>query len=121
MSIGSTINNRNLVFYTMDDIEKEDVLLKLSYIGYPGEINPEENQKIYEWLYKNYGIFIDDSKPSTINIFFETRKLSTYFYKDLTLQFWCSLKDILALWKCNNGVLSGPSIDNYINPNREWS
>jgi hypothetical protein len=31
------------------------------------------------------------------------------------------LPDILKLWKCKDGVLEGPSIENYEEPETEWT
>jgi hypothetical protein len=75
-------------------------------------------------LYKEYGIDIEEGlrSPGSFTLVFQRYILCDYFgvmgKNDIIKKI---LPDILKLWKCEDGELIGPSLENYEEPNTDWT
>ena len=96
-----------------------DIILRLSYIGYSGKTNLQD---LMDWMYKNYQISLDNDIPFW-KLYFENKLLiiSKIVNLDDYGIFLYISELILRLWKCENGILDGPEINNFEEPDIEWT
>ena len=97
-------------------LSETDIVLRLSYLGYPGKFNLQD---VMDWMYREYQIIVDKDN-NFYKIYYGTKLLLIVRLKDCDI--FCALMDIiLKLWKCEDGILSGPSIENFEEPDVEWT
>ena len=96
-----------------------ELILKFGWIGWKGDL--KDLDSLFDWLYKEFGIYIEEGKFST-HLIFQGSVLCDYYgvwSKECIIQ--NILPDVLLLWKCEGGNLEGPSLDNFEEPNTEWT
>lgn len=99
----------------MDQIE---LILKLAEIGWRGEI--ENIDSLFDWLYKNFQITLE-KKGNTYILRFGNYVLCRYYGVKKNEVPEKILPDVMLLWKCKDGIIDGPSLDNYEEPEVEWT
>ena len=104
-------------------LTESDIVLRLSYIGYRGKFNLHDT---ISWLWMNFGIQIvkNNEEYYSYNIYFESHLLLIIQFgnnEEESEVFRVIMGIILKLWKCENGILSGPSLDNFEDPDIEWT
>lgn len=100
-------------------METTELILKLGWIGWTNNLS--DFDPLLNWLYKEYGIYIEKEGKS-FNLIFQNHYLCRYYNitrKDDIIKY--ILPDVTLLWKCCDGNLDGPSLDNYEEPNIEWT
>ena len=99
-----------------------ELILKFGWIGWTGDLMDLDS--LINWLYKEYGIDIEEGvrSPGSFTLVFQRYILCDYFgvigKNDIIKKI---LPDILKLWKCEDGELIGPSLENYEEPNTDWT
>lgn len=77
---------------------------------------------LIDWLYKEYGIDIEEKRSGSFSLNFQGYTLCDYYgvmgKEDIVKNI---LPDITLLWKCEDGELMGPSLENYEEPNTDWT
>jgi hypothetical protein len=103
-------------------MDTTELILKFGWIGWTRDLM--EIDALVDWLYKEYGIDIEEGlrSPGSFTLVFQRYILCDYFgvmgKNDIIKKI---LPDILKLWKCENGELMGPSLENYEEPNTDWT
>ena len=101
-------------------MDTTELILKFGWIGWKGGL--EDPNSLINWLYKKYGIDIWEKRPGPFSLVFQGYTLCDYYgimrKEDIVKKI---LPDILKLWKCENGRLEGPSLENYKEPNTDWT
>ena len=105
-------------------MDTTELILKFGWIGWKGGL--EDPDSLINWLYTNYGIWIKETPLPNPNAYylllFSGEILCQYFgLKQRNKIVEEVLPDILKLWKCENGRLKGPSLENYEEPNTDWT
>ena len=105
-------------------MDKTELILKFGWIGWKGGL--EDLDSLINWLYTNYGIWIKETPLPNPNAYylllFSGEILCQYFgLKQRSKIVEEVLPDILKLWKCEDGALIGPSLENYDEPNTDWT
>lgn len=105
-------------------LTESDIVLRLSYIGYRGKFNLRDT---ISWLWESFGIQIvmrNNGEFYGYNLYFKSHLLLIIQFgnnEEESEIFRVIMGIILKLWKCENGILSGPSIDNFEDPDIEWT
>ena len=100
-------------------METTELALKFGLIGWRGEL---DDPTLFEWLSKKYKVMVKETLlPNTYLLLFEDCILCQYYGLLGSRIADEILPDILKLWKCEEGVLEGPSIENFIEPETEWT
>ena len=103
-------------------MDTTELILKFGWIGWTRDLM--EIDALVDWLYKEYGIDIEEGlrSPGSFTLVFQRYILCDYFgvmgKNDIIKKI---LPDILKLWKCEDGKLIGPSLENYEEPNTDWT
>jgi len=103
-------------------MDTTELILKFGWIGWTRDLM--EIDALVDWLYKEYGIDIEEGlrSPGSFTLVFQRYILCDYFgvmgKNDIIKKI---LPDILKLWKCEDGELMGPSLENYEEPNTDWT
>lgn len=103
-------------------MDTTELILKFGWIGWTRDLMDLDS--LTDWLYKEYGIDIEEGlrSPGSFTLVFQRYILCDYFgvigKNDIIKKI---LPDILKLWKCENGELMGPSLENYEEPNTDWT
>jgi hypothetical protein len=103
-------------------MDTTELILKFGWIGWTRDLM--EIDALVDWLYKEYGIDIEEGlrSPGSFTLVFQRYILCDYFgvmgKNDIIKKI---LPDILKLWKCEDGELIGPSLENYEEPNTDWT
>ena len=103
-------------------MDTTELILKFGWIGWTRDLMDLDS--LIHWLYKEYGIDIEEGlrSPGSFTLVFQRYILCDYFgvmgKNDIIKKI---LPDILKLWKCEDGELIGPSLENYEEPNTDWT
>lgn len=102
-------------------MDQTELILKLAEIGWRGDLF--NIFSLRDWLYKNFQILIEKRNViGSWRLWFGDKILCQYYNirdeEDLIMKI---LPDITLLWKCESGILDGPSLDNYEEPKTEWT
>ena len=103
-------------------MDTTELILKFGWIGWTRDLMDLDS--LIDWLYKEYGIDIEEGlrSPGSFTLVFQRYILCDYFgvmgKNDIIKKI---LPDILKLWKCEDGELMGPSLENYEEPNTDWT
>ena len=103
-------------------VDTTELILKFGWIGWTRDLMDLDS--LIDWLYKEYGIDIEKGlrSPGSFTLVFQRYILCDYFgvmgKNDIIKKI---LPDILKLWKCEDGELMGPSLENYEEPNTDWT
>jgi hypothetical protein len=103
-------------------MDTTELILKFGWIGWTRDLMDLDS--LIDWLYKEYGIDIEEGlrSPGSFTLVFQRYILCDYFgvmgKNDIIKKI---LPDILKLWKCEDGELIGPSLENYEEPNTDWT
>jgi hypothetical protein len=101
-------------------MDTTELILKFGWIGWTRDLI--EIDTLVDWLYKEYGIDIEEKRPGSFSLLCQSHVLCDYYgvmgKKDIVKKI---LPDILKLWKCEEGKLEGPSLENYEEPNTDWT
>lgn len=112
---------------------KEDIILKLNYIGYSRPIKDliTDLPGILEWLCKKFNFTyittpfttIKTGQVSIIALVHGKEIVSKYFIDNSEKSGISVLlvPEILKFWKCIDGVLEGPDWSIYITPQEDWT
>jgi len=102
-------------------MDTTELILKLGWIGWKRGL--EDPDSLINWLHINYGVLLKETP--LLNVFlllFNGEILCQYFgLKQRKKIVEEVLPDILKLWKCEDGELMGPSLENYEEPNTDWT
>ena len=104
------------------DMDTTELILKFGWIGWTRDLM--EIDALVDWLYKEYGIDIEEKRSGSFSLIFQGYTLCEYFgvmgmgKEDIVKKI---LPDITLLWKCEDGELMGPSLENYEEPNTDWT
>ena len=102
------------------EIDTTELILKFGWLGWKGDLRDIDS--LVDWLYKEYGIYIEKKKSGAFSLMFQSCVLCDYFGvngKDDIVE--KILPDITLLWKCEDGKLKGPSLDNFEEPKTDWT
>ena len=101
-------------------METTELALKFGLIGWRGEL---DDPTLFEWLSKKYKVTVKETSfLNTYLLLFKDCILCQYYGLELEGRIAdVILPEILKLWKCKEGVLEGPSIENYEEPETEWT
>ena len=103
-------------------MDTTELIFKFGWIGWTRDLMKID--ALVDWLYKEYGIDIEEGlrSPGSFTLVFQRYILCDYFgvmgKNDIIKKI---LPDILKLWKCEDGELIGPSLENYEEPNTDWT
>ena len=103
-------------------MDTTELILKFGWIGWTRDLMDLDS--LIDWLYKEYGIDIEEGLrcPGSFTLVFQRYILCDYFgvmgKNDIIKKI---LPDIFKLWKCEDGELMGPSLENYEKPNTDWT
>ena len=101
-------------------MEKTDMILKFGWLGWRGDLSDIDS--LFDWLYKEFGLDLEEEQPGTFKLIFQSRILCKYFgVRSREEIIDRILPDTLLLWKCEDGKLEGPSLENYEEPNTDWT
>ena len=104
----------------MDYMDTTELILKFGWIGWTRDLTDLDS--LIDWLYKEYGIDIWGKRPGSFSLVLHGYTLCDYYgiigKKKIKKKI---LPDILKLWKCEDGELIGPSLENYKEPNTDWT
>ena len=99
-------------------MEEIELILKLSEIGWIKEI--EDVDFLFDWLYRNFQISLE-KRGDAYTLYFGNCILCRYYgIKKYEIPKKI-LPDITLLWKCKDGIIDGPSLDNFEEPEVEWT
>ena len=96
-----------------------ELVLKLDMIGWSGGLTDIPSLAIF--LYRQYFIAID--YDSSYTIYFENQPIIKFYNLKDSAESYSKvlIPEILKLWKCRDGVLEGPSLENYEEPDTDWT
>ena len=101
----------------MDTVE---LILKFGWLGWKGDLSDIDS--LVDWLYKDYGIVIEEKRKGSFSLIFQSHVLCDYYgivgKEDIIKKI---LPDITLLWKCEDGNLNGPCLDYFEEPDIEWT
>ncbi len=59
-------------------MDTTELILKLGWIGWSGDLEKDVDSLV-DWLYKEYGIDIEEKKPGSFSLSFQGRVLCYYY------------------------------------------
>lgn len=103
-------------------MDTTELILKFGWLGWTGDL--EDIDSLLDWLYKDYGIDIEEGLrcPGSFTLILQGYAVCDFFGilgKEGIIK--TILPEILKLWKCEGGELVGPSLENYEEPNTDWT
>lgn len=100
-------------------METTELVLKLAEIGWKGDLT--NLSSLFDWLYREFQITIE-KKYTTWYFWFGEWLVYKYFGiksdEEIVTKI---LPDVTLLWKCSGGNLEGPSLDNFVEPEKDWT
>ena len=101
-------------------MEETEMILKFGWLGWRGDLS--DLNFLFDWLYREFGLYLKEEQPGTFKLTFQSCTLCKYFGVRSREEIIDKiLPDILLLWKCEDGKLDGPSLENYEEPNTDWT
>lgn len=103
------------------EIGKQEIELRIFYLGYRGKIEERLGSELFRWLYDNYSIRVIQEYPYNYKIFYGTKYLIELTSRSKKHPIYTILSEILKLWRCKDGILSGPDYYYYYLNDEGWT